>query len=679
MRLAIHAAGRRLIASLCLLCLTPLAAHSAPQIKVLLCTGDYGMWAQDRAARITAAVEKAAPGRAAFTVEQTYNFVKKLEAPGYAGQFDVIACGDVALGQMTVGAQDAIVRFVENGGGFVYVVEGKSGIGVNGPPEADPVPLAAILPYRFPATDPEKDARADAVPVKYTDPFLKGLDFAGITTLPKNWQTTAPLFLERKQGKGRVIALYGAFCAPYRYVSYARFDHLPGGWDEWPGLGELWARLLSRAGASSPIAQLSRAEADAAITDKPLTVTVAVDATKSIDDIRAASFSIVSLGQLYREDGGANEAMFLALNPRDWLDRASDQVFENTAGKAFPDKAKLFDTYHLQGILHADNTFGSYGGWNEEKWQQEIARLKGVYERHAKQLRYFQPANEPPCDEGYFKFHNRIAAAMIQAAPELKVIGPSCAFNMSAPGAQAMKAFIDTCGARTDVLNWHIYACPPENVKREVEYWSRYATGKLRTPGPARVMFTEADAWNTRESQFNYLMERAFTFLPCKEIVATFQYCMDPRTEGGTYRFGVLQPEKDAEGRQNEFRANYNGYWIFRNLRGKMVETTVTSPAGAAAGHIHVISSNTDGGKAVTTVVYYDTGYFDGPAKARSSRADVAVTVTLPAGTYRLERSEATWGTSAVVPVAGTVTKSAKVSLTLAPCQAAALTWVRQE
>jgi hypothetical protein len=42
-----------------------------------------------------------------------------------------------------------------------------------------------------------------------------------------------------------------------------------------------------------------------------------VDATKAIDQVRAANFSIVALQQLYNEDGGAGEDLFLALNPRD--------------------------------------------------------------------------------------------------------------------------------------------------------------------------------------------------------------------------------------------------------------------------------------------------------------------------------------------------------------------------
>ncbi len=35
----------------------------APNLKVFLCTGDFGMWGQDRVAMITDAVRNSAPGR----------------------------------------------------------------------------------------------------------------------------------------------------------------------------------------------------------------------------------------------------------------------------------------------------------------------------------------------------------------------------------------------------------------------------------------------------------------------------------------------------------------------------------------------------------------------------------------------------------------------------------------
>ena len=35
----------------------------APNLKVFLCTGDFGMWGQDRVTMITDAVRKSLPGR----------------------------------------------------------------------------------------------------------------------------------------------------------------------------------------------------------------------------------------------------------------------------------------------------------------------------------------------------------------------------------------------------------------------------------------------------------------------------------------------------------------------------------------------------------------------------------------------------------------------------------------
>ena len=650
-------------------------AQESP-VKVLLCTGDYGMWAQDRAKQIMAAVEKAAPGKAVFEVEQSYNFVRKLEAPGYAARFDAIVCGDVGLGQMTTPAQEAIVRFVEAGGGFIYVVEGKSTLPVNAPRECDPLPLAAVLPYAFPACNPAKDARPDARALQLDDTLFTGLDFAKTPAKVRpdgKPVKPAPLALERPHSKGRVLALFGAFGASYRYVSYAKFEKSPGGWDEWAGWGELWSRLLTRTAEQSPVCGRTRADVDAAAKTVPCVVRAGTDATREVDDLRASVFSIVALSQLYEEDGGAGEDLFLDLNPRDWFDRSSDKVLSSKKGKAFPDKTELFRKFHIKGILHGDNSYGSYGNWDEAKWKGEIARLAAKAKEYPDFLAFLQPGNEPPCDEKYFAFYNRLATSVLKEAPNLKVIGPGVAFNLSGCDERKMKAFIATCGANTDVLNWHIYARCPASVREEVKYWTRFAEGKLRSKGPVRVMFTEADTWNTRESQFNYLMERAFTFLPMPEILACFQYCMRPRYEGGTYWFGVLMPGASKD----EFMANYNAHWIFRGLRGRIVETKLEATPEQALPHVKVLASSADGGQSVTVVAYYDTGCFDGPAAVRADEARVELSVKLPAGNYKLQRSHATWLERETAD-GGQASGSASVTVSLKPCEAAAFTWTRQ-
>jgi hypothetical protein len=204
-----------------------------------------------------------------------------------------------------------------------------------------------------------------------------------------------------------------------------------------------------------------------------------------------------------------------------------------------------------------------------------------------------------------------------------------------------------------------------------VLHWSKRSEGKLRTPGPGRVMFTEAEAWNTRDSQFNYLMQRAFTFLPMKEIIATFQYCMRPRFEGGTYWFGVLQPE-------GEFSANYNGFWIWRDLRGKLVEVAPTASPEAAARNLNVIAGSDRDGAKVTVIAYYDKGYFDRAASQIAKEASCELTVQLPPGRYKAVRSDASWNVRRRTDLEGGFEKTATVKCSLAPCQAVAYTFVRQ-
>ena len=90
-----------------------------------------------------------------------------------------------------------------------------------------------------------------------------------------------------------------------------------------------------------------------------------MDATSKVDEVRAADFSVVALQQLYNEDGGAGEDLFLALNPRDWYDRRSQEVMPNTKGvKA--DKPAFFRDYNIKGIYMADDSYDSYGDWKED-------------------------------------------------------------------------------------------------------------------------------------------------------------------------------------------------------------------------------------------------------------------------------------------------------------------------
>lgn len=654
---------RLLLFALLFTALRASAAEIKPNLKALICTGDYGMWAQDRVPMIRDAVAKAAPAALVdWQAEQAFNFSAKLEAPGWAGQFDVIVMGDISLGQITPRAQQNLVQFVQNGGGLVYVMWAKSNLPFQGVPEANPMPLAAIVPYQYPDS---KKPRGDATVLAADAPFFAGIDFSSLTET--NARAALPqLLLERSEGKGRVLVLYGAFGPSWKQVAYATYEKVPGSWDAWPGLGELWARVLERAAPASPIRAQSRASVEAKIQNVGLRAVIDVDGTRAIDEIRAANFSIVALQQLYNEDGSANEDLFLALNPRDWFDRRSQEVLPNTKGK-MADKPAFFRDFNIKGIYMADNSYGSYGGWSEDKYAEQIAKAIGDKQKWPAQLAFFQAGNEPPLDENYVKFHQRLVGEVLKGAPDYKVIGPNKAFNLLGVKPEEMRFYIEQCGKTTDVLNWHTYAQPPAMTLAEARYWSDWAAGKMRSPGAAPVMFTESDSWNTRESQFNYLMQRAFTFLPEKRILGTFQYCMEPRSEGGPYKFGVLQPE-------GEMAANYNGYWVWRNLRGQMTPTRISGLDEAAQGHLHAISSRSADGKTFTTVVFYDTGYFDGAGRKRADKVHFTLRPHLPPGDYTLDISDVTWNTHATREA----NAKSPVEIELAPCQAAALTWTKR-
>ena len=641
-------------------------AHAAlkPDLKVLLCTGDYGMYAQDRVPLIEKAVDAAAPGsNVSWESYQSYNFTRVLESPGFAERFDAIVMGDVGIGQLTPRAQQNLVDFVRGGGGLVWVIWAKSTIPFKGSEEAVPMPLKAIVPFAYPLFDQAADGSHT---LASTDAFFAGIDFSPLKD-PSAVKQLPNLLRERSVGKGQSMALYGAFGPSWKFLRYATFEKEPGGWGDLPQFGELWTRVLERVSEGSPVRNKSRAQLDAAVKSKPLMVGVEVDATRTVDTIRAADFSIVALQQLYNEDGGAGEDLFLALNPRDWFDRRTQEVLSNTQGvKA--DKPAFFREYNIKGIYMADDSYGSYGQWDEKKYQEQTDRAIAQQKEYPGILSYFQAGNEPPLDANYVAFHKRFVGDVLKGAPGYQVVGPNKAFNLYGVDPKEMQFYIDQCGSTTDVLNWHTYGQPPSTVLAEARYWSQRADGKLRSPGPAKVMFTESDVWNSEDSQFNYLMDRAFTFLPEPRILANFQYCMRPRSEGGTYRFGVLQPD-------GEMSANYNGYWIWRDLRGSGVSARLTTLA-AASGHVHALASNTDNGQKVTVVLYYDTGYFNDAESAPSSQ--FSLKITLPPGRYCLQRSLADWQKRDVANLPGMAEGTATAEVTLLPCRAAAFTWTRQ-
>ena len=74
------------------------AAPIAPNLKVLICTGDYGYYAQDGVPIIENAVGKAALNSEVFwEAHQYYKFAKVLKNPGYVSQLDAIVIGDIGI------------------------------------------------------------------------------------------------------------------------------------------------------------------------------------------------------------------------------------------------------------------------------------------------------------------------------------------------------------------------------------------------------------------------------------------------------------------------------------------------------------------------------------------------------------------------------------------------------
>ena len=98
---------------------------------------------------------------------------------------------------------------------------------------------------------------------------------------------------------------------------------------------------------------------------------------------------------------------------------------------------------------------------------------------------------------------------------------------------------------------------------------------------------------------------------------------------------------------------------------------------GLEAARGQVIASSDDGGRKVTVICHYDTGYYSGTEKS-AAVATFNVSVKLPAGSYRLVRSDADWTDRKVGDAGEPIQGTAAAAANLKPSSAAALTWVRQ-
>jgi hypothetical protein len=135
------------------------------------------------------------------------------------------------------------VKSVEAGGSLVWGLFGKGTLAFQDGPEAVPMPPAEILPVAHP--DFGKPHLA-AVAHSSADRLFQGIAWDALTDKGAR-DALPPLALERKVGKGLVFGLAGGFTKPTKFTRYATFESLPGGWDQFPGLGALWCRVLEHA------------------------------------------------------------------------------------------------------------------------------------------------------------------------------------------------------------------------------------------------------------------------------------------------------------------------------------------------------------------------------------------------------------------------------------------------
>ncbi len=584
-----------------------------------------------------------------------------LESAAFVNRFDVVIIADVGIGQITPAAQRNLVQFVEAGGGLVWGLVGKGTLPFQDSPAAVPMPLASILPVAYPDFG---KPHPQAVVRPNTDKLFQGIQWEALKDKGARG-TLARLAWERKVGKGMVLGLAGGFEKPLKYVGYAAFEPLPGGWDHFPALGTLWCRVLQHAAAGSPIRALSRADVDGRYPARSLDARLTVDAARPLDDIRAAVFSIVALQQLYNEDGGHGEDLFLALNPRDWFDRRSQEVLPNKIGKK-SDKPAFFKEYNIRGIYMGDNSYGSYSQWNDAKYKEQIARAIAARKKWPDQIVFFQAGNEPPLDAGYVAFHRRFVGAVLAGAAEL-------------PGDRSQQGL--QCSRRRSGRNAVLCRQVRQDHRRaELAHLcpaAQHGLGRgplLERPGrrqDAQARPGTGDVHRERGLEHGrqpvQLSHGARAHLPAR----TANHRQFPILHGKTIRRGDVLLRRPAAGRR-----------VLRQLQRLLgmaqparADAASQADRGRRAGQLCAVSSISRDGKTVTALVYFGAPLWT--EKSRLETAKVAVDVALPAGQWTLMRSRVTWK-ERKESAAGAMSGHAQVYLELAPYEAAALTWTKK-
>lgn len=666
---------------LALLSLVPLAVQAAPSpVKVLMVTGDWmsQAWYQDRwmakdgvaelkrGRFIAAEVEKAAPGRFAFTDITNYAGQEYLDA-NWLSQFDVLLLGDITGWSLNPRFQEAVRPFVENGGGLAYCASWKWHCAMS-----KGTPFDSVLPGEFPADNRSEDWKSvetasDKEPFtpriaegKADHPLLRGLAWDALPdpTCTRNFAFTvkdgaeallvapsgAPVLAAWELGKGRAV-LTGSLFA----------NDGPGeAFGTWQDFGAFYAQLFAWLGGRSSATK-------ATLKDVPATADATIDFSRTGPAVPASHFALHGAHDcpgFVPLEGRALEN-FQALNPKGQLARFSAHCATGADAFDFTRVDSQLAEMERLGLVPLA-LFDGYG-YGGPKWMWEdgscwsnpspasIAMVlaevdaflahangRGGTPEYALRVPYVEICNEPDIRmasiPGFARLLRPIADHVHANFPGVG-IGTFGGYEIP-----YLKPFIRECGGFLDWISRHPYGWTGEMLFAAQDDAAAYAASLGHDH--LRFIVTECDFWIQGPQKFDYLMKRNFEAVQRENLLGVLHYRLGQYAEP-VYLFGVLWAGWGQERGAGEHGAPmhdaYDAFWIFRDFRGRRVDVDVGIGDGISPGlerHLHADAAAN--GDALCAVLYYDwayegEGYADFAEGVRYPAVETKVKLSFPA------------------------------------------------
>ena len=237
-------------------------------LRVLFVGGDwksqlpnYGGTTPLRGYFVRREVDKAAPGRFAFTLWTSYEFLQYGDAESLR-RFDVIVVGDTMGQSVMPRLVRGLTAFVEGGGGFLYCDNHKAFSFNTRELSFDDVLPIEVVPFRpydegSQAICTEKTLKVQ--PAAPGHPVMQGLDWVGAPPLrAARYGKLKPgavvlarspggkdIWVAWEKGRGRTVWLGGVLAN----------DELSEDFAKWPSFGKFYAQLLAWLGEKSSYAR----------------------------------------------------------------------------------------------------------------------------------------------------------------------------------------------------------------------------------------------------------------------------------------------------------------------------------------------------------------------------------------------------------------------------------------